>query len=197
MPATNLEDHIKKKLRKLQKATHKALISKNLAHSKNKLIEVIDDIVESEIENSDQHFFLKCSNCKVILKSGDDSTNNNHLSITFRSPFFNNNHFEMPIAPEIYTENSISFNGVMKHEYSNDMGVLYYLNRIALKLFLQSLSCNFLQIQESQALSDDDVLKLSILSVLLPSSCIATNSQDEFFEKQRKYFQCSTNSTVE
>ncbi|KAF0972726.1 hypothetical protein FDP41_008975 [Naegleria fowleri] len=194
MQSSSLEDNIKKKLRRLQKLTHKALLSKTLARSKNKLTEVTHDILSSEIEGTDQHFFLKCSNCKIIF-SGDCSASNSDLSAnttTFRSPFFNNNHFEMPISFMIYTENSTSFDGVMKHEYSNGIGVLYYLNKIALQLFLQSLSFTFQQIQESQTLSDDDVLKFSILSVLLPSSCLATSSVDEFFERQSKYFQCST-----
>jgi len=170
-----VETAIKVKLRKLQKLLHKSLVEHELTKYRDKQVQIISEVIEI-----DSNYFLKCSNCKVI---SDDE-------LTFRSPFFNNDHFIMPVIRDEEFPSG-AFSGVMKHTYPSN-STLYYADSRVLKTLLEALKIGLQErssLEEFRVAMDEPLGKLlCVMSVLLPSSALATDSKTQFFEKQQAFF---------
>ncbi|EFC42889.1 predicted protein [Naegleria gruberi] len=173
---STVEDDLKRKFRKLQKVIHKSIIEKDLIKKTNQIIGIIQSISET-ISNHSMPLYAKCSNCKVISDE----------ALTFRSPFFGNNHFTMPIHSSTNSNTPSSFDGVLLHEYPTK-SILYYFDKELIELFLEKIKTQLIDEINSDTLSSDLVLSLSILSVLLPSSFLSTNNVDDFYQKQQVFF---------
>ncbi len=128
----------------------------------------------------DSKYVFKLSNCKVL----DDTI------MKFRSPLlqdFSQEHKKENHSIFTIPTEWIQSNLVQVHTYKEENHVLYYLTEDSLRQLL------YLLFQQNKIMKQDLFLLLQLLSVILPTSIMVLdkndNNLDKFFQHQKGFFQ--------